>query len=257
MIINFVLPFAANKPIGGFKIVYEYANRLSKRGHEVNLIHPSYTFREDFINNSKYFISYYFRKFNESYLPKWFDLNKIVNVMWIRSIENKNVPNADVIIATAWRTAKCSLKLDANKGKKFYFIQHYETWNGQEDEVIETWKMPFKKIVISKWLREIAESLGEKAEYIPNGLDFDEFGIDTDPSERDPMRVMMLYNELKFKGCKSGIEALVELKKEVKNLRAVLFGVPDRPSSLPEWIEYHKSPDRKLLRSLYNECAIL
>jgi glycosyltransferase involved in cell wall biosynthesis len=256
MTISFVLPFAGNKPIGGFKIVYEYANRLSERGHKVNLIHPSYTFRENFMNNSKYFISYYFRKFSKSYLPKWFVLNKNVNVGWIRSIENKNIPDADVIIATAWRTAKCSLKLDANKGKKFYFIQHYETWNGKEDEVNETWKMPFKKIVISKWLCEIAESLGEKAEYIPNGLDFGEFGIDINPEDRNHQSVMMLYNELKFKGSESGIKALIELKKEVKNLHAVLFGVPDRPSSLAEWIEYHKSPDRKLLRRLYNECSI-
>ncbi|MEO6693615.1 MAG: glycosyltransferase family 4 protein [Ignavibacteria bacterium] len=256
MIINFILPFAGNKPIGGFKIVYEYANRLSERGHKINLIHPSYTFKDSFINNIKYFISYYFRKINKSFLPEWFSLNKRVNVMWIRSIKNKCIPDADILIATAWRTAACSSKLNPEKGKKFYFIQHYEIWNGPEDEVIDTWKMPFKKIVISKWLLEIAESLNQKAEYIPNGLNFKEFGIDNKPTERDSMRVMMLYNELKFKGCESGIAALIELKKSNKNLKAVLFGVPVRPVSLPEWIEYYRSPDRKLLRKLYNECSI-
>ncbi len=256
MKINFILPFAGNRPIGGFKIIYEYANRLSERGHRVNLIHPSYTFREDFLRNSKYFASYYYRKLNKSYVPNWFELNKNVNVMWVRSIENRFIPDADILIASAWRTAKCSLRLDSDKGKKFYFIQHYETWNGPEDEVNETWKMPFKKIVISKWLQQIAESLGEKAEYIPNGLDFNEFSLDNDPADRDPNRVMMLFNELKFKGCESGIQALVELKKEKKFLEADLFGVCDRPTSLPEWIKYYKSPDRKLLRKLYNECAV-
>ena len=256
MTINFVLPFAGNKPIGGFKIVYEYANRLSERGHTVNLIHPSYTFRENFLNNTKYLMSYYFRKFDKSYLPDWFKLNKNVNVLWIRSIENENIPDADVIISTAWRTAKCSLKLDPDKGRKFYFIQGYETWNGSEDEVNETWKMPFKKIVISKWLQETAASMGEKAEYIPNGLNFEEFGLDNKPMKRNPFKVMMLYNELKFKGCESGIKALIELKKETDNLRVALFGVPEKPASLPEWMEYYQAPDKKTLRKLYNECAV-
>ncbi|MEO8209068.1 MAG: glycosyltransferase family 4 protein [bacterium] len=256
MTINFILPFAGNKPIGGFKIIYEYANRLSERGHKVNLIHPSYTFKENIFNNSKYFISYYYRKLSQSYFPDWFELNKNVNVMWIRSIENRYIPDADVLIASAWRTAKCSSSLDPNKGKKFYFIQGYETWNGPEDEVNETWRLPYRKIVISKWLKEIAETMGEKADYIPNGLDFGEFGIDINPKDRNPNKVMMLYNELKFKGCDSGISAMIELKKRVSDLQAVLFGVPERPDTLPGWIEYHKSPDRKLLRRLYNESAI-
>ncbi|MDQ3021777.1 MAG: glycosyltransferase family 4 protein [Bacteroidota bacterium] len=256
MTINFILPFAGNKPIGGFKIIYEYANRLSERGHKINLIHPSYTFKESVFNNSKYFASYYFRKLNKSYLPDWFELNKNVNVMWVRSIEDKYIPDADILITSAWRTAKCSSVLDQDKGKKFYFIQHYETWNGPEDEVNETWKLAYRKIVISKWLKEIAESMGESAEYIPNGLDFREFGLDINPNGRNANKVMMLYNELKFKGCESGIEAIIELKKKNKDIQAILFGVPDRPEKLPGWMEYYKSPDRELLRKLYNDAAI-
>jgi glycosyltransferase involved in cell wall biosynthesis len=116
--------------------------------------------------------------------------------------------------------------------------------------------MSFKKIVISKWLQEIAGSLGEKAEYIPNGLDFDEFGMDISPSDRKPEKVMMLYNELKFKGSQTGIDAISELKNKIENLEAVLFGVPERPLTLPDWMEYHQSPGRKLLRRLYNECSV-
>jgi glycosyltransferase involved in cell wall biosynthesis len=40
------------------------------------------------------------------------------------------------------------------------------------------------------------------------------------------------------------------------SLRLSLFGVPDRPPSLPEWIEYHQSPSPKHLRDLYNQAAI-
>lgn len=256
MIINFLLPFAGNNPIGGFKIVYEYANRLAIKGHTINVIHPSYTFKEDVLSNAKYYGRYIQRMIDKSYNPKWFELNKNVNSLWVRRIENKSIPEADVLIATAWRTAACSMKLDPGKGKKNYLIQSHETWNGSEEEVNATWKLPMSKIVIAKWLQEIAVSMGEEAEYIPNGLDFKEFGIDILPEKREKARVMMLYNELKSKGSSYGIEALSVLKKQFEALEFVLFGVSDRPTDLPEWMEYHKSPTRENLRRLYNSSQV-
>lgn len=39
MRINFILPFFLKKAGGGSKIMYEYARRLSERGHEVVIYH--------------------------------------------------------------------------------------------------------------------------------------------------------------------------------------------------------------------------
>ncbi|HAY32725.1 MAG TPA: glycosyltransferase family 4 protein [Ignavibacteria bacterium] len=257
MTINFILPFAGNKPIGGFKIVYEYANRLTEKGHKVNVIHPSYTFKESSFNNLKYLLRYHQRSLNKSYLPqKWFSLNENVNAMWVRNISNENIPDADVLITTAWRTAVCARELSESKGEKFYFIQHYETWNGPEDEVKATWKMPYKKIVIAKWLNDIASEMGENAEYVPNAFDFSEFGMDILPENRSSLKIMMLYNDLEFKGSKYGIEAFTILKKEFSELKLILFGVPDRPEGLPDGVQYFQSPDRKTLRNLYNESSV-
>jgi glycosyltransferase involved in cell wall biosynthesis len=257
MTINFILPFAGNKPIGGFKIVYEYANRLAERGHKINLIHPSYTFKDTLLKNTKYMLRYYQRKIDKSYNPdSWFSLDPKVNSLWVREISNDNIPDADVLIATAWRTAACSEKLDNSKGEKFYFIQHYETWNGTESEVNETWKMPFKKIVIAGWLKEIAGSMGEQTYYVPNAFDFTEFGMDVKPEKRDGKKVMMLYNNLEFKGSKFGLKAFEKLKEEFQELDIILFGVPKKPDSLPEWMKYYQTPDRKLLRKLYNEASV-
>lgn len=38
MKVCFVLPKFSRKPIGGFKIVFEYANRLSQKGHKVAIL---------------------------------------------------------------------------------------------------------------------------------------------------------------------------------------------------------------------------
>lgn len=256
MRISFLLPFAAARPVGGFKVVFEYANRLTERGHEVTLIFPSYTFREGLLNNAKYAFRYQQRKIDKSYIPKWFELNKKVMTLWIKKIDNREMPEADALIATAWRTAKCSENLSESKGRKFYLIQHLETWNGPEQEVMSTWKLPFRKIVISKWLLDIANQLGEKAEYIPNGLDFAEFGIDTKPEEKDGARIIMLYSNLEFKGASKGLEAIESAMKDNDSLGAVLFGTCDRPHGLNGRIEYHKDPEKKLLRALYNSCGI-
>jgi glycosyltransferase involved in cell wall biosynthesis len=257
MKINFILPFAGNKPIGGFKIVYEYANRLADKGHKISLIHPSYTFKESFFRDLQYFIRYHQRKIDKSYNPdKWFELNAYVDSLWIREVNNNNIPDADATIATAWRTAVCVDKLSSSKGKKFYFIQHYETWNGTEEEVNATWKLPLVKIVIAKWLKEIAGEMNEEAYYVPNAFNFSEFGLDNKIQNRPKNKIMMLYNELEFKGSKYGIEAFKMLKDEFPDLEVILFGVPSRPHDLPQWFRYYQKPTREKLRELYNEAAI-
>ena len=47
MVINFVLPGRSmRKPIGGFRVVYEYVSCLAAGGHPVNATHPLILFSE-------------------------------------------------------------------------------------------------------------------------------------------------------------------------------------------------------------------
>jgi glycosyltransferase involved in cell wall biosynthesis len=147
-------------------------------------------------------------------------------------------------------------KYSREKGRGFYFIQHLETWNGPQERVYSTWKTPLQKIVTSKWLSEIARGLGEAATYIPLGLDVEAFQIVTPAEERDGSQLMMLYHNAEWKGCKEGLEALLLLREKAPQTRAIIFGVPARPTGLPDWIEYHQSPSAKSLRELYNRAAI-
>ena len=43
--INFLLPSGSLRPIGGFKVVFEYANRLIADGYNVNIVYPAYSFK--------------------------------------------------------------------------------------------------------------------------------------------------------------------------------------------------------------------
>ncbi len=260
MIITFVLPgISPTKPVGGFKVVYEYANYLSKRGHRINVVHPLTLFL-DKISFKKRIgtplilgLDYLFG------LPKvsWFDISTKVNMMIVSSLEEKFIPKGDIIIATAWQTAEWVSKYNQNKGEKYYLIQHYETWSGDEKRVKITWKLPLKKIVISKWLEQIAEKMGEKvAGYVPNGLNFNHFKIINPLENRNPKRVGMLYSKIVWKGSDDGIKALFLVKKQIPDLQAVFFGVSPREKEIPKWAEYYKNPKPNRLLNIYNSCSI-
>jgi hypothetical protein len=48
------------------------------------------------------------------------------------------------VIATWWETAEWVDRLSVSKGKKVYFIQHYEAFDYLPKERVEaTWRLPF------------------------------------------------------------------------------------------------------------------
>ncbi len=50
----------------------------------------------------------------------------------------------------------------------------YEIWDGPKEQVDETWTLPLHKIVIARWLYDLAQQHFHQNEitYIPNGIDF-------------------------------------------------------------------------------------
>ena len=65
--------------------------------------------------------------------------------------------------------------------------------------------------------------------------------------ERRPNQLMMLYHNAEWKGCEEGLQALSLARERDPELRATLFGVPARPASLPDWIDYYQSPSREII----------
>ncbi|MGC9193471.1 MAG: glycosyltransferase family 4 protein [Thermoplasmata archaeon] len=259
MHISFVLPGSAHHPVGGFKVVFEYANKLSELGHIVSvfLVADAYYPEKNssIIKRNIRLAYFYYRKFFKSYLPDhWFNRNNKVRFFWVLQSHLRKI-SYDAIIATSWQTALIVNNLTINRSEKFYLIQHLETWSGSYEKVINTWKLPLRKIVISQWLKKFADDLGEESYYIPNGLDFSAFNIDTSIDSRDNNTVMMLYHKAEWKGTEDGLEALRIVKKLRPDITAVLFGVFSAPK-FETWIHYFKNPSQKKLRALYNSSSI-
>ncbi len=254
MRVTFVLPGWSTLPVGGFKIVYEYASRLVHRGHVVNLVHPL-----DLDNNHgllwrnsvrvKRFFGFLIR-------GKWIRLHPSVNFLVTPSLEEKFIPDSDRIIATAWQTANWVNGYSPEKGEKFYFIQHYEIWSGDKQSVDETWRLKLNKIVISQWLTSIAAQFGETSIWIPNAIDTSIFRVIKPIEQRNPFTIGMFYHTNEWKGFSDGLKAVTIAKKTYPRITLRLFGAFSKPKDMPDWVEYTQNPSLAKLVGLYNEVGI-
>jgi glycosyltransferase involved in cell wall biosynthesis len=262
MKIAFVLNNYPWKPIGGVRVIYEYANRLAARGHEVSLVHPrfmrNWTAPKNGVGRVRRRIGFLRNVF---FRPRfeWQPIDPKVRLLFVPEPIGPHIPDGDIVFATAWETAEYVINFPASKGEKFYIIQAYEVWDGRVSRVDATWRMPLKKIVIAKWLFEKGLELGSSPSdmaLIYNGINLDRFRIIRNIEQR-PKRVAMIYHTLDCKGSPEGIQALEIARSKHSDLQAVLFGVFKRPRFLPSWIEYQYNPSQKeLVEKIYNGSRI-
>lgn len=259
MRVTFILPNFTQVPIGGYKVVYQYANQLANLGHRVVVVQsPLVRVGTNWIDRTKAYGRYLRRGAwgGHLYRPRWLTLDPRVSILWRPSLAPAAIPDGDVVIATAWQTSEWVATYPSAKGEKFYLIQHLETWSGgNPDRVIATWTLPLRKIVIAKWLQDYAHAMGETAIYIPNGADPDEFDVDVPVVDRNGAHVGMTYHGAAWKGSKDGLKALDIVRSAFPNLRVTLFGTESRPLSLPDSVEYVVNPTRQVLRQIYNQVA--
>jgi glycosyltransferase involved in cell wall biosynthesis len=260
MRITFILTGSGHRPIGGFKVVYEYANRLAKLGHAVAVVHPASVMNKvGAVDCVKKTFRYVQRRIDHSFLPRrWFAVDPGVTLLWVRNLSEKYIPDADVIIATGAPTAEWVNGYSPSKGRKYYFLQHYESWDPIGAlRLRATYSMPLTKIAIAHWLCEIAAEIGNGAVYIPNGLDSENFYVERPVTQRNASHGIMLYHTLPEKGIQIGLAACELAREQIPGLSMTMFGVYQQPKNLPPWIRYVKSPGIAELRSLYNEASFV
>ena len=255
--VSIVLPSRSPVPVGGYKVAYEYANQLVRRGWQVAVVHPmAFDPASGFgARLSRWWKARRYTGHAEEWIP-WFKLDPRVRYLCLPHPRG-TLPKADVTIATSWETAEWVAAMpEKRRGKGFYLIQHFEDWSGDRDRVLATWKLPLQKLVIAEWLGNIARSLGEESVHIPNGFDHLAFGVDASLESRDSLRVAMLWHELEWKGSRIGLDALLKVHRSHPGLRVEFFSAYAQPEGLPEWIRFHRTPPAAELRALYNRASI-
>ena len=258
MKIVFCIHGCSTKPIGGHKVLYEMANRLSERGHEIVIVFPSYDNLYQLPLPSRFrvkilkVITDYFH-----IMPRWFKLNKAVTRHTVYDYSEKGFPDADIVIATAAETAVPVAELPARCGKKLYFIQGYESWMMSEKELNKTYQLGMVNIVISKWLKEKIENISKtEAYYIPNAIDIRRFKVNNPIEKRKPAMIGLLWHQGKYKGLKYAFKALELVHARHSDLKVLMFGATHSPKNLPDWYEFHFRASEKEVIDIYNQCAI-
>lgn len=252
MRINFLLPDFGYKPVGGFKVVYIYANAFAEYGHDVRIIYPAGCKRGLFI------IPGWIRTIlGINQKKEWFVLDKRISKIHTIGLYERLIPDADVTIATAYETALFLNRYSEKKGTKYYFIQGYEVWTASEKKVLESWKFSMRKIVISRYLLDIGKRNGiDDISYIPNGIDLTKYRLYTDCNKRGNC-VAMIYSEAELKGSVYGINAIKKLKEILPEVKILIFGRDKRPNDLPQWIEYYENPEQDfIVKEIYNRARV-
>jgi len=251
--LNFIIPSLPTKPVGGVKNMFQFANRLRERGHDIVIY---YSIKRPFKKQkTPVFLRWMISSFRKGAVAKWFTLDKSIAQEVVPEISDRYVRDCDATMCTWWQMAYAIHGLSPSKGFKVNFIQDYELWTGQEDRVHESYKLPLKHVVIAKYLQDIVEEYnGTRPPLVNTPIDLDKFKLTTPANERDPATLIMMYSEEPRKGSKYGLEALELVKQKVPGLRVTLFSVYQRPLHIPSWMEYHWRPAD--LPKLYNEHAI-
>lgn len=256
--IVFLLPNSASKPVGGVKMVLEYANRFAKDGCEVSLIYAAYSkwCKFGLLHTVFYLYQFCKAKLTKNYLPKWFDVDPRIKQNLIWSLDRYDYPKDAKIVATAIDTAYYLNQYNIDVDNKYYLIQDYENWFVDDDFVKDTYHYPMRKIVISNWLKKIVNDLGEEAYLVPNGFDTNFFQLQTPIQERSAFELIALYHTDKRKGLDVAFKAFEIVKEKFPQLHVTLFGTPSQPEQLPNWYSYYQRPDKETFNRIYNHAAI-
>jgi glycosyltransferase involved in cell wall biosynthesis len=228
---------------GGVRAILIHADRLARRGHDVTLLVPA----------RRPLTAWWRNRVQRP--PEWMPDLK-ARIRWVAEWSGAAVPEGDAVVATSWQSVEPVAAAPAQCGRKFYFIQHFESlYHGAAAQVDATYRVPLRKIVISTWLADVmAERFDSPAAVIVTPVDGALFR--PVPVEDDgKLRVLMLFHEYPWKGVADGLEAFSRVRARHPNLILVGFGVKAPPRKLP-FAEFHENLPQGRLAWLYSRCPI-
>jgi glycosyltransferase involved in cell wall biosynthesis len=198
---------------------------------------------------------------NETYskpVVHWHRMDPRVQLLYVPTSDHCFIPDGDILFATAWHTVGSVMTCPPIKGDKCYLIQGYETWQGPQNLVDDTWRAPLRKIAVSQWLLELGKTLGcDDMTYIPNAIDLQHYRV-INPLDHRARQIAMAFSPVAVKASQDGIRALQIAKEHFPDLRAVLFGKEPRPTSIPGWMTYvHDAPQDAIVEHIFNASSIV
>jgi glycosyltransferase involved in cell wall biosynthesis len=255
--ICFVFHSQGTTPSGGSKMIYEYADFLANY-YKVEILHLAWKSNTTSILKGILKYLYFFNSFSPK---KWFSFSNPVILKWIFTLSKIN---ADIIVATAWETAELIYRLIGVKRPVVYFIQGDESLFDEpvrrnwQKRVRETWKYPWKKIVVADFLKNQILQYDKSGDIIKisNGINFNHFHITVPIIQRNLYSISMLAHNFFGKGTKDGLKALEIVRAKYPEIQVVFFSTYKKMEYIPEWIDYRYNPSQTEIVQIYNNSSI-
>lgn len=257
MHIIYVLPsISLDQVVGGYRVHYEYANRLAVRGHLVEIIHlidaPDVDISET-INHEMSFKGQTIPPLNNKI--KWIQFQSSIAVTQI--VAGQALPASDVVICTAWQTAEIYGKRGSSCEVTVQIAYDYEFWMEADANLKERMCTAFGQtdVIISgsKAVTQMLTECGRKVDAtITCGVNQEIFRVTQSIQGRKPV-IGILLREQKSKRVDDAIEAIaiVRSQDDITVLAAGRWGRP-----LPDWIVPVSSKTDVQLNTFYNQLSI-
>lgn len=231
MILNFTYPSSAQYT-GGVVVLYEFANAMARRGHEVHFIHgPAWPHRIDHLDELS-----------------WFPFDPRVHQHLVDSLDDPSLRAGDVVF---------SHRAPRRLGERVAIVQGHGLVSPELDR--EVFRAPVPKLCVARWLVEVGVAYGApRAQmlHVPMGLDHSLFRPRT-PQHARAIDVAVLYNAHPAKGWGIAQRSLELVRERRPGLKAVAFGVLPPGFALPGWIGFHRGLDRAaLVAEIYDRSKV-
>ena len=246
---------------GGSRVIAIYAGKLLEMGHDVTVVSRQprpFSRQRVLINRLRgkpvprdpraRTVHFDFLGDRHHWLP------------WKWPVDADDLPDADILIATWWRTAFEVAMMPPKKGVKVHFIQHHEVFDNQPYDLASgSYRLPLKKITIADWLVDTMGQVYGDSDVVKveNSVDTDQFAAPARMRNVEPC-VGFLYSQSHFKGIEVSLKAIEFARQRFPDLRVMAFGThaPTKDLPLPRGTTYHFDPAQSRLRELYASCDI-
>jgi glycosyltransferase involved in cell wall biosynthesis len=244
--ITIVLPFL--RLTGGSKVLVDLANGLVARGHEVKGVVPVRLKR---LPAGLGRIEWLWRAPAMRRKYRWFTPRFELHI--VPELDVSAIPPGDIVMASAWQTAKLVAACPPGCGARAYFVQDVETHEHPE-QAGATYRLPLAKIATSDWIaRELLEHWGATVDaVVPLGLDLAQLPGKPRPP-RPARRFGMLYGTHPRKGFSDGLAAFEEARRVAPGLELLVLGRVKTPPSLPPYARGRWNVDPTQVASVYGE----
>ena len=230
--LTFLTP-GTSHPSGGVAGIHEFANAMSRRGHDVHLVHIEW-------------FGYVARDLDDL---SWSDFEPGISHHFHRDLDVDALPPSDFVFCFDGRVPEGA--------KPLMFVQAHRALPDPIEAAILA--EPCPKICISRWLTRVVTRLGvpeHQAVRVPYGLRHDRYRLVDPPVERT-FDVALRYNAHPIKGSTEALEALAEVRRRVPTLRAVLFDTGEPIHDFPPWVTFQRDLTYEpLVRDVYNASRV-